>query len=98
MDKLNTVVGSICLSDIPKERIKKAENGKVYVNIALYAMRKEDDYGNHYVASCAPKQEERKDDVNYLVGKFRVLPPKNEPNTPEDIDNLPPVDVNEIPF
>lgn len=95
MNNLNSIVGSICLSDIPKELFKKAENGKVYLNLAIFPMNKEDAYGNQYTCSCAPKEEQRKEGVNYLVGKFRVLEKKVDP-TPADIDLMPPAD--DLPF
>ena len=34
---------SICVSDIPKSKIKQAENGKKYMNITV-AKRRESDY------------------------------------------------------
>lgn len=37
---------SLCLSDIPKEHITTANNGKKYINLELNEKRQPDTYGN----------------------------------------------------
>lgn len=50
---------SICLSDIPKPRMSKAKNGKIYANITI-AMRKEaDQWGRDLKVYMTPTQEDR---------------------------------------
>lgn len=64
--------GSICVSDIPKELITTGKNGKKYLNIAVFANKEgANQYGNTHYISCAPKQEERKDGVNYFIGNLK---------------------------
>lgn len=98
MKELNAIYGSICLSDVPKELFKKGKDGKTYFNLSIYPMKNEDAYGNQYTCSCAPKQKERVEGVNYLIGKFKLIPKREDvaPISPEEIDALPPVD--DLPF
>lgn len=37
---------SICLSDLPKEHITEAKNGKKYINLTVNKKREVDQYGN----------------------------------------------------
>jgi len=43
--------GSLCVSDIPKEHIKEAKNGKKYLNITISKMKAPDKFGNDYTVS-----------------------------------------------
>lgn len=48
--------GSICLSDIPKELITTAKNGKKYLNVVVNQRRKIGQYGHtHYIKAYAKK-------------------------------------------
>ena len=48
----------ICLSDIPKERIKTAKNGKKYLKAIINPRRQPDSDGyDHYIAAFVPKEE-----------------------------------------
>lgn len=49
--------GSICLSDIPKELIKEAKNGKKYLNINITQIKGgSDKHGNtHTIRAWRPK-------------------------------------------
>lgn len=96
MTELNAIYGSICLSDVPKELFKKGKDGKTYLNLSVFPMKNEDAYGNQYTCSCAPKQEERVEGVNYLIGKFKLIPKSVAPVSPEDVDALPVSD--DLPF
>lgn len=71
--------GSICLSDIPRELIKKVtcRDGKErsYLNIAVMAKRNPQTFTNNGVSrtythfvTCAPKKELRVEGVNYILG------------------------------
>jgi hypothetical protein len=65
---------SLCLSDIPKEKLRKSEkNGKVYVNITVAPRKEEDKFGNNVYAIIQQTKEERADkkDKKYVgEGKF----------------------------
>jgi len=56
--KLRTM--SICLSDIPKERITKYEkNGKLYLNLQTFDYDQPDQYGNDFSVSITPNKAEQ---------------------------------------
>lgn len=90
--------GSICLTDVPREVIKVVEtkekdaNGnpikKMFLNIAVFEMERVGKYGDTHCISCAPKKEERKDNVNYLCGKLKPWVEKNSVS-PEEIAAAP---------
>lgn len=63
--------GSICLSDIPREQMKAAENGKVYVNVRIVERREVGKFGDTHFISCSPKKEEQKEGVNYIIGNVK---------------------------
>lgn len=56
MSKLMT--GSICVSDIPKEKIWTAKSGKRYVSIKMWINDDPDQYGNHASVQVAQSKDE----------------------------------------
>ena len=60
----------ICLSDIPKERIKTAANGKKYIK-AMVSPRKEADRDgyDHYIAAWIPQSERTPDTKPLFFGR-----------------------------
>lgn len=64
--------GSICLSDIPKELITTAKNGKKYINIEVKLMRQPSQYGHTHTVKASVKKDERKEGVNYYIGNLKV--------------------------
>lgn len=64
--------GSICLTDIPKELISTGNNGKKYLNVAIFANKEgANQWGNTHFITCAPKKEERQEGVNYIIGNLK---------------------------
>ena len=60
----------ICLSDIPKERISTAANGKKYLKAMVSPRKKPDDKGyDHYIAVYVPKDQRNPDDKPIFIGK-----------------------------
>jgi hypothetical protein len=52
--------GSICLSDIPKDKITKSEkNGKSYLNFNLWVNDEKDQYGNIGSINVSQTKEQR---------------------------------------
>lgn len=96
--KANLVLtGSICLSDIPKELIKKVEsNGKLYLSLAVMELAEPSKFGDTHFISCAPKKEERIEGRNYIIGNFKRWIPKTEHVTQEQINNAPGLTAEEI--
>jgi hypothetical protein len=85
---------SLCLSDIPKERMSKAKNGKIYVDVVA-AMRKEPDQWNRDVKVYArPTEADRKNQAPkiYVGGGRLITFAKSSGETPsdEEVNNLMP--------
>lgn len=52
--------GSICLTDIPKEKITKSEkNGKLYLNINVFINDEPDQYNNNGAIAIQQSKDER---------------------------------------
>lgn len=69
--------GSICLSDIPREQMKKikCKDGveRIYVNVAVIERKEKSQFGHTHFITCSPKKEERvRRKELYLRGPQRV--------------------------
>lgn len=100
--------GSICLSDIPRELIKKVvcRDGvtRLYLNIGIHRRKTPQTYPDgrtitHYI-SCAPRKEERVDGVNYFIGDLeeRSYTPASATPSADAISAAPAVSADEYPF
>ena len=87
---------SICLSDIPRERILKHRNGKLYLPIQTYDYDAPDKYDNDFSVSIsltgqeieAKKNGEKVDRI--FIGNGRIWEDKgSQPATDKDLDDLP---------
>jgi len=70
--------GSICLSDIPKELITTAANGKKYLNVTIDERRQPSQYGMTHYMKAYCRKEQRKEGINYYIGELR---PSNNAHT-----------------
>ena len=50
---------SICLSDLPKEKIQTANNGKKYINLVVDKRKEEGKYGETHTLYVSQSKEER---------------------------------------
>ena len=59
---------SICLSDLPKEKIQTASNGKKYINLVVDKRKEAGKYGETHTLYVSQTKEEReaKDDKKYV--------------------------------
>jgi hypothetical protein len=66
---------SICLSDLDKSKLKKADNGKIYLNGVINARKEPDQYGNNLTLSFSKTKEEReaKVDTVYINGNAKSI-------------------------
>ena len=93
---------SICLSDIPKDKIKKSEkNGNMYVNLILSERKEKGQYGEtHYLSVSKTKEEREANTKTIYVGSGTLYEPKvAEVVTPQAIDEMPAADdIDDLPF
>ena len=102
---MSNLFGSICLSDIPREQMKKVmcKDGveRIYVNVFIGERKEPSRFGNnvftHFV-SCAPKKEERVDGKSYFIGDLQTHNPQPSTPTPEQVASAPTVDDCDLPF
>lgn len=76
----------ICFSDIPKDKLTTAKNGKLYGHIIVASLRDTDEYGNtHSVYMRQTKEEREAKDKKIYIGRAKELnftkseAPKQEP-------------------
>ncbi len=85
------LIGSICVSDIPKEKLTQAKNGKLYLNIDIWINADVDQYGNIGSVSVRQSKEQReaKEKKTY-IGNFKKSELR-QPDAPAqvEIDSLP---------
>lgn len=79
---------SICLSDLPKDRITKSEkNGKKYINLVVDQRKEPDNYGNTHTCYVGQSKEEREAKTPKVYcgnGKEIVFKDAPKPNAPVD--------------
>ena len=87
---------SICVSDIPKDRILKHQNGKMYLNISSYDLDMPDQYKNDFSVSIPLTKEEIERKKNgetvkrIYLGNGRIWEDKTntKPATVKDVEDL----------
>lgn len=68
---LMNLIGSVCLSDIPKEFIRTGRDGKQYLPVYIGQRRQTSQYGHtHFIKVYVPK-ERREEGVEYFIGEAK---------------------------
>ena len=90
---------SICLSDIPAEKRKKANNGKIYANITVAEMKSKDEYGNSHTVFMSQTKYEREGNLSKIyIGKGKEFGFEKKEVSTKDVDNMPQADERDLPF
>lgn len=93
---------SICLSDIPKELIKMADNKKKYISLVVDKRREPDKFGNtHTVYINQTKEEREAKEAKIYVGNGKEYIFNNQQSTPQNLtqSSIPPIDDgDDLPF
>lgn len=67
----------ICLTDIPKERIKEARNGKKYLKVEVGELREKDEHDNDsYVRIYINKADREAGVQTKYIGRGKTLAPR----------------------
>lgn len=90
---------SICLSDIPKDKIKQASNNKKYLNLVVAQRKEPSQYGETHTVFISQDKDEReaKKDKIYIGGGKEFVQTA-APVTTEDIEAMPAMSEDDLPF
>lgn len=91
---------SVCLSDIPKDKIKEGRDGRKYLNICVAERRTPDQYDNTHTIYVSQDKDERiaKAEKKY-IGSGRAYNPQPVAATPEAVEQMPSAGyVDDLPF
>ena len=88
---------SLCLSDLPKDKIKQATNGKKYMNLVCVSRKEVGLYGETHTVYVSQTKEEREKKLQpSYVGSGKEHP---QVVTTEIIEDMPPATNNDgLPF
>ena len=92
---------SICLSDIPADRIKLFDkNGKKYLSIVVADLREADEYGNtHSVYIAQTKEEREAREKRTYIGRGKAVVFNNQQPSIDEVAAMPPATyVDDLPF
>lgn len=99
------LIGSICLSNIPRSEMKKilCKDGKerIFLNVAVVERKEKSQFGDTHFISCAPKKEQRVEGTNYIIGDLKEWNPEPQMPTAEEIAAAPPFEPtneDDLPF
>lgn len=85
------ITASICLSDIPKDKIQTAKNGKKYINICIAELREVSQYGDTHTIYASQSAMERQGNAQrvYLGHGKNYVPAAKAPQAaaPQMPDN-----------
>ena len=88
----------ICLSDIPKERMKTARNGKVYLKAIIKPRKEMDKDGyDHYIAAFVPKEEREQGAGPEFIGRAQEKHYDDAP-APRPAPAPAPSNTDDLPF
>ena len=97
---------SLCLSDIPKNKMSKAKNGKIYCDIVIGIRKEPDQWGRDLKVYMKPTKEDREQKAPkvYVGGGKTFIFAQGQQNQPtdEEINNIIPTDTTnekgDLPF
>lgn len=100
MSKLMT--GSICVSDIPKEKIWTAKSGKKYLTVKVWINDEPDNYGNHASIQVGQTKDEIDEKIKATyIGNLKNYqsdqkesPKANKPSVSNDLPEV----ADDLPF
>lgn len=97
---MGLINGFICLSDIPKDKIRVSENGKKYLSVCIAERREPDKFDNTHTIYVSQSKEERDAKADkYYIGSGRAYNPQLTAATPEAVEHMPAAEeVDDLPF
>ena len=93
---------NICLTEIPKDLIRRASNGKCYINLNVTELRETDERGNDHTVSVFVPQDRREEYPNKIyIGRGRLVgydDAQYQRNKPAATGQQPAEKYNDLPF
>lgn len=91
---------SVCLSDLPKDKIKLADNGKKYISLTVRDLQSADAYGNTHTLFVSQTKKEREAKANRTyVGRGKEVVFQSAQPSVEQVADLPVAeDIDDLPF
>ncbi|MDR1556212.1 MAG: hypothetical protein LBS88_04170 [Tannerellaceae bacterium] len=92
---------SICLTDLPKNKIKQSENnGKKYINLCVASRKEVGKYGETHTVHVSKTKEERESGAPVIyVGYGKEFNPQPAPATYENTNSMPAAyNTDDLPF
>lgn len=91
--------GSICISEIPKELFKKADNGKIYLNVAISRRKEVSSFGDtHNIVATVKKADRKEGDKPFYIGNLKEWNETPKTPSPDEINNAPQASDDDLPF
>jgi hypothetical protein len=89
---------SICLTDLPKDKIKEGKNGKKYINLCAASRKEVNQYGDTHTVYVSQTKEEREVNIPLtFVGAGKEFIPKAV--TCESVNDMPVAgNTDDLPF
>jgi hypothetical protein len=94
-DRFDIVSIDICLTDLPKEHIKKGNNGKSYIKLNVSAKREVDDYGNTHTVTVDTWKPTQGNAPQSKPETKREYAKPTETKTPQGVSAS---DTDDLPF
>ena len=91
--------GSICLSDIPKDKITTAKNGKKYLAVTVWENDEADKYGNHESIQVSRTKEQREaGEKAVYIGNLKDWNKEGQSSKPKSDEFVPENSDGDLPF
>ncbi len=70
---------NVCLSDIPKGKIRTAKNGKKYIDLVLFERKETSQYGETHTLAVSKTKEEREANADTVyIGSGKATQRKDD--------------------
>lgn len=98
MENNDNLFGSICLTDIPKELIRTAENGKKYLTVVINRRREPGKFGHTHYIKAYCRKDEQKEGVNYYIGELKPGQQQGQPTAAQPQQTAAPAQDEQSPW
>lgn len=96
---MSLINANICVSDIPKDKFKKADNGKIYCNITIAERKEPDKFENTHTIYVSQSKEERDKRVDKkYIGSGKEFSFSPIISSPDQVESMPVAEDVDLPF